>query len=90
MSVTATVQPVAGHGSRISQPARSFPINASLTVPEDQERLRRDAYQAGVAAAENGRQADSCPFPTGLRRKQWLAGFFSGKPLLKKPCCQHE
>jgi len=67
-----------------------FGISASLAVPEDQERLHSDAYEAGATAAKNGRQADCCPYPTGVRRKQWLAGFFSSKSLSKKSCCQHD
>jgi ribosome modulation factor len=61
-------------------------MRSNLSVPEDQERLHSDAFQAGVDAAKNERLADFCPFPTGLRRKQWLAGFFSAKPSAKCLC----
>jgi ribosome modulation factor len=65
-------------------------MRSTVPIPENQEPLHSDTYQAGLVAANNGRQADSCPYPTSIRRKQWMAGFFSAKPLLKKPCCQHE
>ena len=62
-------------------------MKASFPIPEDQERLQSRTYQLGMTAAENGRQADGCPFPTGVRRKFWLADFFSVK-LLKKSLCR--
>ncbi|MBC7852876.1 MAG: hypothetical protein IAF94_05530 [Pirellulaceae bacterium] len=61
-------------------------MKASLSTPEDHERLQSDTYKQGVTAAENGRHADACPFPTGPRRKFWLGGFFSVKPPKKSLC----
>jgi ribosome modulation factor len=61
-------------------------MKSSIPLPEDQARLQSDTYQLGVIAAENGRSADACPFPTGVRRKYWLAGFFSARPPAKCLC----
>ena len=61
-------------------------MKASFPIPEGQEPLQSDTYKQGVTAAEIGRLADPCPFPTGVRRKYWLAGFFSVKPVKKSLC----
>ena len=61
-------------------------MKASFPIPEDQEHLQSRTFQQGATAAENGRLADGCPFPTGVRRKHWLAGFFSVKPIKKALC----
>jgi len=97
MSSTPSSSPLPIRVKKLAPPAgKVIGIIGQATVmsivpdPEDQKRLKNDAYQAGITAAENGRQADCCPYPTGSRRKQWLAGFFSAKPLLKKTCCQND
>lgn len=41
-----------------------------------------DPFTLGVTAANNGRNAATCPFPTGAGRKEWLAGFISIEPSL--------
>jgi ribosome modulation factor len=33
-------------------------------------------FDQGVAAGKSG-SADACPYPTGVKRNEWLAGFFS-------------
>lgn len=53
------------------------PIPLLAVALEDS--MQHDTYESGVAAAIEGRHADSCPFPTGPDRKEWLAGFFSVK-----------
>lgn len=42
--------------------------------------MRSDFYWQGVTAAKDSRLAIDCPFPTGINRQEWLAGFFSVKP----------
>jgi ribosome modulation factor len=37
-------------------------------------------FTLGVAAAKAGKTADECPYPTGLKRQEWLAGYFSIRP----------
>ena len=44
-------------------------------------KMTTEEYAAGVKAAELGMTAADCPFPTGTKRRDWLAGFFS----VKKP-----
>lgn len=44
-----------------------------------------EAFKLGEKAAQDGRTALDCPFPTGSDRTQWLAGFFSVKvPVRRK------
>jgi hypothetical protein len=42
--------------------------------------MQSENYELGMTAAQNDRPAADCPFPTGIKRKEWLAGFFSVKP----------
>ena len=39
-----------------------------------------DHFKQGVAAAKEGKTAADCPYPIGMDRTIWLAGFFSVKP----------
>ena len=36
-------------------------------------------YLAGKTAALAGRSALTCPYSTGLQRKEWVAGYFAAK-----------
>jgi ribosome modulation factor len=36
-------------------------------------------FQEGMTAADEGQVASDCPYPTGIRRMEWLKGFWSGK-----------
>lgn len=39
-----------------------------------------EPFAFGIAAAKTGKTADECPYPTGPKRQEWLAGYFSIRP----------
>ncbi len=41
-------------------------------------------FELGAAAAKAGKSADACPYATGTKRREWLAGYFSAKPPLQE------
>jgi len=67
----------------IANDERSLPAGARrLTLSAAAMTLR---FNLGVEAAKAGKAADTCPYPTGTKRKNWFRGYFSAKMDLKVP-----
>jgi ribosome modulation factor len=44
--------------------------------------LTGEYFDLGAKAATAGKSVTNCPYPTGAKRKEWLAGFFSVREFL--------
>lgn len=41
--------------------------------------LIKSAYQEGYKASTSGIELIQCPYPNGIMRTSWLAGWYSGR-----------